>query len=183
MDVRPTKTRPEVNEEEIENEVEETETEEIENEAEEIDEPETEDEEEIVTEDGVEYELLPEGVSFEDGEFDRVDYVASILGTSKREAKEIIETVVDAISYETVVNGTATLPGLGKLNLVEVAERPARKGRNPHTGEEIEIPAKPAYDTIKLKLVSAGKEWAAEPYLPVQLSNGRWGYPVEEEEE
>ena len=38
----------------------------------------------------------------------------------------------------------ANLPGVGKLVLKKTPARPARKGRNPATGEEIMIPRKPA---------------------------------------
>jgi DNA-binding protein HU-beta len=44
------------------------------------------------------------------------------------------------------------LPGLGKLIKVK---RPARKGRNPATGEAIKIPAK---TVVKFRLAKAAKD-------------------------
>lgn len=40
---------------------------------------------------------------------------------------------------------------LGKFEVVTVPERSARKGRNPQTGEEIDIAAVPAYTGFKFK--------------------------------
>ena len=44
-----------------------------------------------------------------------------------------------------------TLPGIGKLVVVK---RKARKGRNPQTGEEIQIPAK---TVLKFRIAKAAK--------------------------
>jgi DNA-binding protein HU-beta len=44
------------------------------------------------------------------------------------------------------------IPGLGKLVLVN---RPARKGRNPATGETIDIPARQA---VKFRVAKAAKD-------------------------
>ncbi|MDX1682349.1 MAG: HU family DNA-binding protein [Phycisphaeraceae bacterium] len=43
------------------------------------------------------------------------------------------------------------LPGLLKIEVVTRKATKARKGRNPHTGEEITIPAKPAREAVKVK--------------------------------
>lgn len=60
-------------------------------------------------------------------------------------SKAVVEQVIDAlgkVAQEQLANGgEVTLPGIGKLT---VAEKAARKGRNPKTGEEIDIPAKRA---------------------------------------
>lgn len=56
--------------------------------------------------------------------------------------KKDIATLVDAYGArvaQALAEGEATLPGLGKLRL---AERSAREGRNPKTGEVIQIAAK-----------------------------------------
>lgn len=58
-------------------------------------------------------------------------------------SKAAIKFVLDAQAYvaqAALANGDeVTLPGLGKLH---VEHKEARKGRNPATGEEIDIPAK-----------------------------------------
>ena len=63
--------------------------------------------------------------------------VAEKNGLTKKQAGEIIENIVD-LAYKNAKN-SFTLPGLGKLVLVN---RKARIGRNPATGEQIQIPAK-----------------------------------------
>lgn len=57
--------------------------------------------------------------------------------------KSDVAAVLDALTFEATAElhtgGEVTLPGLGKLT---VKARAAKKGRNPSTGEEIDIPAK-----------------------------------------
>lgn len=50
----------------------------------------------------------------------------------------VLEALGDVAAAELLGGGEIPLPGLGKLKCREVA---ARKGRNPHTGEELTIPA------------------------------------------
>ncbi|TDT72603.1 DNA-binding protein HU-beta [Hypnocyclicus thermotrophus] len=58
---------------------------------------------------------------------------------SKAEAERKLDVLLKTIE-ESLVNGDEiNFVGWGKF---EVQEKPARKGRNPQTGEEIEIPAK-----------------------------------------
>lgn len=58
-------------------------------------------------------------------------------------SKAVVEQVIDAlgkVAQEQLANGgEVSIPGIGKLT---VAEKAARKGRNPATGEELDIPAK-----------------------------------------
>ena len=63
---------------------------------------------------------------------------ASITGESKKTVEAVLKTASDVIQAELHGGGEATLHGLGKLT---VKDKPARKGRNPKTGEEIDIPA------------------------------------------
>lgn len=67
--------------------------------------------------------------------------VASRLNVSKKEAAHACEQVFDALIEAVAVKGGMSWPGLGKFERVE---RAARKGRNPYTGETIDIPAKNA---------------------------------------
>jgi len=64
--------------------------------------------------------------------------VAEITGTSKKDVGATYEALLTVIAKETKRAGLV-LPGLGKFS---VAQRKARKGRNPATKEEIKIPAK-----------------------------------------
>jgi DNA-binding protein HU-beta len=67
-----------------------------------------------------------------------IERVAESTGKTKKEAGVLVDTVLQAIS-EALSNGEkVTLIGFGNF---EVKERPARTGRNPQTGEEIQIEA------------------------------------------
>ncbi|PWK89782.1 HU family DNA-binding protein [Fulvimonas soli] len=57
-------------------------------------------------------------------------------------------TVLGAVSKKGA--GLFTLPGLFKVTAVKVPAKPARKGKNPFTGEEQVFAAKPA--TVKVKV-------------------------------
>jgi DNA-binding protein HU-beta len=68
--------------------------------------------------------------------------------------KDQVTTLLDELaklSYSEAKNGF-TIPGIGKLVLVD---RKARTGRNPATGEPIDIPAK---TVVKFRIAKACKE-------------------------
>ena len=65
------------------------------------------------------------------------DHLAKSSGLTKTAAAGILGDLA-ALAREEAKN-TFTFPGIGKLVLVD---RKARQGRNPATGESIEIPAK-----------------------------------------
>ena len=54
-------------------------------------------------------------------------------------ACEVIEDVFDVVVNAIYEGKTVSIHRFGKLSVVD---RPARKGRNPKTGEAVEIPAK-----------------------------------------
>jgi len=69
---------------------------------------------------------------------DLISKVAETSELSKKDATKAVEAVFEAIS-EALQNGDKVqLVGFGNF---EVRERSARKGRNPQTGEEIDIPS------------------------------------------
>jgi len=76
--------------------------------------------------------------------------VAEKNGLSKKQAVEIMESLVQ-LAYKNAKN-SFTLPGLGKLVLVN---RAARMGRNPATGEAIKIKAK---RVVKFRVAKAAKD-------------------------
>lgn len=77
-------------------------------------------------------------------------HLASKFDLKKKVAVGILEEMAN-LSYREAVN-TFTLPGIGKLVLVD---RKARIGRNPATGEQIQIPAK---KVVKFRVAKAAKE-------------------------
>jgi len=75
--------------------------------------------------------------------------LAEKVGISKKQSVLFLEELAD-LAYKNAKN-TFTLPGLGKLVLVN---RKARIGRNPATGESINIPAK---RVVKFRVAKAAK--------------------------
>ncbi|HTI98034.1 MAG TPA: HU family DNA-binding protein [Dongiaceae bacterium] len=76
--------------------------------------------------------------------------IAEKSGVTKKTAAEILEFIAE-LAYKNAKN-TFTLPGLGKLVLVN---RAARMGRNPATGEAIKIKAK---RVVKFRVAKAAKD-------------------------
>jgi nucleoid DNA-binding protein len=54
--------------------------------------------------------------------------------------------------------GIVTVPGLLKIKRAETPAKPARQGRNPQTGETIQIPAKPKSTTVRARALKALKD-------------------------
>ncbi|HOE80183.1 MAG: HU family DNA-binding protein [Smithellaceae bacterium] len=79
-----------------------------------------------------------------------VEKIATKAGITKKAAGEILDFIA-SIAYKEAKN-SFTLPGLGKLVLVQ---RKARMGRNPATGETIKIPAK---KVVKFRVAKAAKD-------------------------
>jgi DNA-binding protein HU-beta len=69
---------------------------------------------------------------------DLIAKVSELTELSKKDATKAVDAVFDAISDALQAGDKVQLVGFGNF---EVRERQARKGRNPQTGEEIEIPA------------------------------------------
>ncbi|USG63522.1 HU family DNA-binding protein [Brevibacillus ruminantium] len=81
--------------------------------------------------------------------------VAETTELTKKDATKAVDAVLDAIADALKQGDKVQLIGFGNF---EVRERAARKGRNPQTGEEIEIasskvpafkPGKQLKDSIK----------------------------------
>jgi DNA-binding protein HU-beta len=76
--------------------------------------------------------------------------IAGKAEITKKQAVEILDHLA-ALAYKHAKN-TFVLPGIGKLVLVN---RKARIGRNPATGEQIQIPAK---KVVKFRVAKAAKD-------------------------
>lgn len=76
--------------------------------------------------------------------------LAEKTGLSKAQVGSLLDELA-ALAYAEARNGFL-VPGIGKLVLVQ---RSARTGRNPATGETIEIPARKA---VKFRVAKACKD-------------------------
>jgi len=67
-----------------------------------------------------------------------IEAVAQSADLSKASATKAVDAMVDAVTKALKENDTVSLVGFGTFS---VRERAARSGRNPRTGETINIPA------------------------------------------
>jgi DNA-binding protein HU-beta len=78
--------------------------------------------------------------------------LAEEVQVSKAAARQFLQQLTDTAIREVKKNGLFVLPGLGRLVR---ADRRARMGRNPATGETIHIPAK---KVVKFRVAKAVKD-------------------------
>jgi DNA-binding protein HU-beta len=64
--------------------------------------------------------------------------VAESAGLTKKDSERVINAAIDAITASLVKGEKVQISGFGTF---EIKEREARIGRNPHTKEEVQIPA------------------------------------------
>jgi|SRR5581483_5354675 DNA-binding protein HU-beta len=83
--------------------------------------------------------------------------LAETTGVNNKVAKTFMESLADLAVRETKKNGVFILPGIGRLVR---AERKARTGRNPATGEAIKIPAK---KVVKFRVAKSVKDAIVPP--------------------
>ncbi|AOH85839.1 integration host factor [Sphingomonas panacis] len=69
---------------------------------------------------------------------DLADKLAAETGVSKADARKTVDTVFTAIAQAAAAGEEVSLNGFGKF---KVKDTPAREGRNPATGETIQIAA------------------------------------------
>ena len=69
---------------------------------------------------------------------DLIEHVASTAGVERNAAKQAVEAVFAGIIDGAKKGEEVTLSGFGKF---KIKDSPARQGRNPATGETIEIAA------------------------------------------
>ncbi|HLM54768.1 MAG TPA: HU family DNA-binding protein [Pyrinomonadaceae bacterium] len=81
-----------------------------------------------------------------------VNHIAEKFELKRAQVKELFEELGSLASSEVKSSGEFVLPGFGKLVL---SERKAREGRNPQTGDTIQIPAK---TTLKFRLSKGMKD-------------------------
>ena len=81
-----------------------------------------------------------------------VRFAAEKLELTNKQSAAFTELLATTAIQETKKNGEFTIPGIGKL---VKAQRAARLGRNPATGESIKIKAK---TTVKFRVAKAAKD-------------------------
>ena len=89
-----------------------------------------------------------------------IESVAGKTGSNAAEAGRFVQAMTDVVSEALMKEDKVTLPGFGTF---ETSHRSARKGRNPSTGQEIDIaasvtakfkPGKALKDSLNEKLSS-----------------------------
>ncbi|HXK29219.1 MAG TPA: HU family DNA-binding protein [Candidatus Binatia bacterium] len=81
-----------------------------------------------------------------------VRHMAEKCGTNNKVARMFLDELAKTALVEAKKNGVFVLPGLGRL---VKANRKARMGRNPATGEAIKIAAK---TVLKFRVAKAAKD-------------------------
>jgi DNA-binding protein HU-beta len=83
--------------------------------------------------------------------------LAEKLELTNKQAAAGLDLLAELALKETKKTGEFTIPGIGKL---VKAERKARLGRNPQTGEPIKIKAK---TVVKFRVAKVAKDFIAPP--------------------
>jgi DNA-binding protein HU-beta len=86
--------------------------------------------------------------------------MAEKMAISNKQATAFLDLLAETAVKETKKNGLFVIPGIGRL---VKAERKARMGRNPATGEQIKIKAK---TVVKFRVAKAAKDVIAPVKKP-----------------
>ena len=86
-----------------------------------------------------------------------VSHLAEKAGIQKKAAAAVLEEIATLATKECKASGMFIIPVLGKA---VKANRKARMGRNPQTGEAIKIPAK---TVVKFRLAKSFKDAVVPP--------------------
>ena len=108
-----------------------------------------------------------------------IAYLAPQFGDSKKEAARAVEVVFDAIVRNISKGEDVMINDFGKFKKVD---RPARKGRNPFTGETIQIKASKKVRFLPAKglkdVISGAKKLGAAPAAPVKAAPAKASKPA-----
>ena len=86
---------------------------------------------------------------------DLVEQLAERFGQlTQRDADSAVKTILEAMGDSLVRGHRIEIRGFGSFS---VTHRPPRMGRNPRTGEAMEIPPRPARTTIRLRALKGLK--------------------------
>ena len=99
-----------------------------------------------------------------------IAYLAPQFGDSKKEAARAVDVVFDAIVRNISKGDDVMINDFGKFKKVD---RPARKGRNPFTGETIQIKASKKVRFLPAKalkeIIAGARKLEAAPKPPVKV--------------
>lgn len=89
--------------------------------------------------------------------------ITDVTLVSKKDVVSVLDCFTQVIEKHLKSGGPGkfVLPGVLKMTVVKKPAKPARKGINPFTGEEIMLKAKPAYKAVKIKALKKLKEMVA----------------------
>jgi len=89
-----------------------------------------------------------------------VKAIMDLTSLAKKDVVASLDALTKIIELHVKSRGPGkfVMPGLLKINVVKKAARPARKGVNPFTGEEVMFKAKPAHKVVKIKALKKLKE-------------------------
>ena len=100
-----------------------------------------------------------------------IAYLAPQFGDSKKEAARAVEVVFDAVVRNISKGEDVMINDFGKFKKVD---RPARKGRNPFTGETIQIKASKKVRFLPAKglkeVISGARKLGAAPTPPAKAA-------------
>jgi DNA-binding protein HU-beta len=108
-----------------------------------------------------------------------ITYLAPQFGDSKKEAARAVDVVFDAIIRNISKGEDVMINDFGKFKKVD---RPARKGRNPFTGETIQIKASKKVRFLPAKglkdVISGAKKLGAAPVAPAKAAPAKASKPA-----
>ena len=93
-----------------------------------------------------------------------VAHIAEQTGVTKADVKGVLSALSDVATRHLIKGGCGefVVPGMAvKLKAVSKPAQKARKGRNPFTGEEIMIKAKPATKSVRARVLKTMKDAVA----------------------
>jgi len=100
-----------------------------------------------------------------------IAYLAPQFGDNKKEAARAVDVVFDAIIRNISKGDDVMINDFGKFKKVD---RPARKGRNPFTGETIQIKASKKVRFLPAKglkeVISGARKLGAAPVAPAKAA-------------
>ena len=87
-----------------------------------------------------------------------IERISTGTSLSKRDVKNVMDTLVDVGHKELKKNGLFLVPGFAKFVVVKKPATKARQGTNPFTGEAMTFKAKPARKIVRARPVKAAKD-------------------------